>query len=219
MEFKSTIKKIKDVDWTHTLILDDLVVDQNALNMHKQRIDAVYKSKTEEERAMQLHNIIVRENLFNKAMDYLTQFYEINLQQDEVDALAPKLKVFLGEDAPADRLNAVAQKVIFKSLVFDDIQKEFKIEITDEELNEILENYYSETNLSIRDFKENKEQWNAAKKTLLDEKTTAFIIDKFPRDLNLLEKKLRERLAEQMELDKKIEEIKNKPKPKEEKPN
>ena len=99
------------------------------------------------------------------------------------------------------------KKIIAKALIFQDLQKEFTIEIKDEELTKILESYYEETNLSIRDFKENKAQWEAAKSTLLEEKTTAFIVDKFDRDLSILEANIRKKIAEQMELDKKIKEI------------
>lgn len=99
------------------------------------------------------------------------------------------------------------KKIIAKALIFQDLQKEFNIEIKDDELTKILESYYEETNLSIRDFKENKAQWEAAKSTLLEEKTTAFIVDKFDRDLSILEANIRKKIAEQMELDKKIKEV------------
>lgn len=206
MNFKSTIVNKKPIDWKHTIILEELNVDPKALEMHKERINTVFAKQTEEQRSQQLHNIIVRENLFNKAMTYLADFYEIDVNEEDIKDLAPRIKQAFGvEDEKL--AYEIAQKIIAKALIFQDLQKEFTIEIKDEELTKILESYYEETNLSIRDFKENKAQWEAAKSTLLEEKTTAFIVDKFDRDLSILEANIRKKIAEQMELDKKIKEI------------
>lgn len=207
MEFKSIIKNKKPINWDYTIVLEDLMVDPKALEVHKQRINTVFAKQTEEQRAQQLHNIVVRENLFNKAMNYLSDFYEIEVNEEDVKELAPKLARAFGEEMK-DKYDEIARKVIAKSLIFSDIQKEFNIDIADDELEKILESYYEETNLSIRDFKENKAQWDAAKTTLLEEKTTAFIVDKFDRDLTTLERNIRKRLAKEMKLDEHLNQTK-----------
>ncbi|AJQ45086.1 hypothetical protein JM47_00130 [Ureaplasma diversum] len=206
MNFKSTIKAKKEVDWKYTIELEGLYVDPKALEMHRNRVDTIFAKQSEAERAQQLHNIIVRENLFNKAMDHLADFYEIDINQEDVEDLIPRIMQAFGVDSK-EKATDIANKIIAKGLIFLDLQKEFSIEVTDQELEQILEQYYTETNQSIHDFKKNKDQWEAARRTLLDEKTTAFIIERFDRDLTKLEENIRKKMAEQMELDKKMQEV------------
>lgn len=206
MNFKSTIKEKKEVNWKYTIELEGLYVDPKALEMHRSRVDTIFAKQSEAERAQQLHNIIVRENLFNKGMDYLAQFYIIDINEEDVVDLVPRIMQAFGVESK-EAAEDIAKKIITKGLIFQDLQKEFNIEVSDQELEQILEQYYTETNQSIHDFKQNKEQWEAARRTLLDEKTTAFIIERFDRDLTKLEENLRKKMAEQMELDKKMEEV------------
>ena len=107
MNFKSTIVNKKPIDWKHTIVLEELNVDPKALEMHKERINTVFAKQTEEQRSQQLHNIIVRENLFNKAMTYLADFYEIDVNEEDI-----KDKIKVEESSPKDYLDKLL-------LVFD----------------------------------------------------------------------------------------------------
>ncbi|WP_031488824.1 MPN555 family protein chaperone [Ureaplasma canigenitalium] len=204
MDFKSKITNKKDIDWSYTIVLEELRVDPTALENHKQRIEKIFAKESDEEKAQQLHNIVVRDNLFSAAMDKLAEFYEFEFVDEDIKNLIPRIISAFGE-YKNNIAPEIAKKIIQKTLIFKDLQDTFNIEIKDEELEKILSSYYEETNQPIRDFKENKAQWEAARLTLLEEKTTAFIIDKFNRDLSILEKNIREKLAKQMELEKQIE--------------
>lgn len=188
---KSKILNKRDIDWTHKIILTDLKIDPRVLEMHRQRIDTIFASLPVEKRSQQLHNIILRDNLFSKAMDFILPCYDFEFNSEDVDEIAKGVIATYGDDKK-DHANEIAKKMISKALIFNDLQKTYNIEITDEELMNILQDYYQNTNQPIRDFMEDSQKFNNAKHTLLEEKTIAFIIDKFEKDLSELEKKMQE---------------------------
>lgn len=188
-ELKSKIVSKKDIDWTRVIVIDDLKIDPQVLEMHKSRIDTVFKNKSEQERNMQLSNIVARDNIFNKAMDFLITDYVFEIDPEEVKQYAESIVKNWGEEKKP-YANEIAEKLLQKTLIFNDLQKEYKIDISDDELTNILQDYYQETNQPIRDFMQDEARFQAAKQMLLEEKTTAFIVDKFPRDMSAYEKKL-----------------------------
>ncbi len=188
---KSKIINKRDIDWNQTIVLTDLKVDPKILETHRQRIDTIFANLPIEARNQQLHNIIVRDNLFSKAMELILPSYDFEFSSEDIDLISKDVANNLSDDKK-QHANEIAKKMITKALIFNDLQKTYKLEITDEELMNILEDYYQKTNQPIRDFMVDSEKFNKAKTTLLEEKTIAFIIEKFPRDLSELEKKIKE---------------------------
>lgn len=194
MEMKSKITLKKPIDWTRKIIISDVSIHPKVFEEHKKRVETVFSHLSEELKNQQLNNIILRDNIFNKAMDFLVQDYEFEIDNEEKEKFKENLKVSLKQEDESV-LNEISEKLIKKILIFSDIQKENNIAISDDELISILNNYYEQTNQPIRDFMEDKEKFEHAKNSLLEEKTTAFIIEKFPRDLSEFEKKLYDSLA------------------------
>lgn len=197
---KSKIINKREIDWNKMLILTDLKVDPQIFEMHRQRINTIFASLPIEKRNQQLHNIILRDNLFSKAMEIIVPSYDFEFDKEDVNKIAIGVVNNYGEDKKPNAEN-IAKKMITKALIFHDLQKTYNIEITDDELMNILQDYYQNTNQPIRDFMEDSEKFNNAKNTLLEEKTTAFIIDKFPKDLSELERKMQELMNQQVKKD------------------
>lgn len=186
---KSKIVEKREIDWKTPIVISELRIDPQVLEMHKQRINTVFANLSEQERDQQLHNVVLRDNLFSQAMDRLVQSYTFDIDAEELAQYKQAIISSFGEDK-SQYAEEIANKLIMKALIFADLQKEFDITITDQELVKILQDYYQQTNQPIRDFMSDKQRFESAKQTLLEEKTTAFIIEKFPRDLTELEKKL-----------------------------
>lgn len=200
---KSVIVKKDKIDWDHKIIISDLYIDPEILESHKQRVNSIFKNLPQEQRDQQVHNIVVRDNILNKAMDYLSSCYQIEFNNEDIEEI--KNKLLTDENVKnkfKDQMDEIAKKVIIKTLIYNDIQNEYNISVSDEELLQILNNYYKDTNLPIREFMDNKEKFQNAKNSLLDEKITHFIIDRFPRDLSELEKKLYASLQEKQDAEK-----------------
>ena len=188
---KSKIINKREIDWTQKIVLTDLKVDPKVLELHRQRIDTIFASLPIEKRSQQLHNIILRDNLFSKAMEIIVPCYDFEFNSNDINEISKSVILNYGEDKK-EHANDIAKRMITKALIFNDLQNSFDIKITDDELMSILQDYYQNTNQPIRDFMEDSEKFNNAKNTLLEEKTTAFIIEKFPKDLTELERKMQD---------------------------
>ncbi len=194
--YKSKIINKREIDWTTPIVISELNVDPNILEEHTKRVNNVFKHLSPEQKQAQIYNIVVRDNIFNKAMDILQQCYDIEYDEAELNEIKESIKNSQYGENYSKFIDDIAEKIIKKELIFADIAKEYNIEVSDEELINVLKSYYEETNQPIRDFMSNKEQFQVAKESLLSEKITSFIIDKFPRDLSELEARLYKSLAE-----------------------
>ncbi len=196
-EFKlnSTCKRIKDIPWNDTLMVSKIFLDESLLNHHKQRVDSVFKDASDEVKEQQLQNILVRDTLFNLAMDKIVSCYEFNIDEQDLSRFEEMLKQS-GFKFPStgneldERLKAIATKLIQKELIFIDIAAAYNIEVTADETLEVLNEFQKATGNSIDDIKQDKNKLNAAVSSLLEEKITAFIIQKFDKDFSELQKNI-----------------------------
>ncbi len=187
---KSKIINKRDIDWSQTIKLSELKIDSKTIEYHKQRINNVFSQLPENARQQHLHNIILRDNLFTKAMDNIVTYYDIEYDKDDIENIKSNL-LKIHDDIEKENIELIVKKIISKALIFHDLQATYNIAITDDEMMNILHEYYQNTNQPIRDFMEDNDKFEKAKNTILEEKTVAFIIDKFPKDLSELEQKLK----------------------------
>ncbi len=197
IEFKlnSTCKRIKEIPWNDTLMVSKIFLDEALLNHHKERVDKVFEKASNEIKEQQLQNILVRDTLFNLAMDKIVECYEFDINQEDLNKFETMLKQS-GLQFPADgaelneRLKVIATKLIQKELIFIDIAASYNIEVTAEETLEVLNEFQKATGNSIDDIKQDKNKLNGAVSSLLEEKITAFIIQKFDKDFSELQKNI-----------------------------
>ncbi len=210
---KSKIKSTKSIPWETVLKLEKLQIDPQILKMHTERINKVFNNAPEEIRNQQIHNIVVRDNLFNKAMDVITACYEFEINDEDVKAFEDAVIQNFGEEK-RDVCHEIAIKLVKKTLIFQDLQEKLEITMDDNEIKKVLDDYYQATNKPIRGILEDKEKYAGAKSTLLEEKIIATLIQKFPRDLTVLEanmKKAYEEHQKKVALDKDKETTVNPP--------
>ncbi len=196
-EFKlnSTCKRIKDIPWNDTLMVSKIFLDEALLNHHKERVDKVFEKASDEIKEQQLQNILVRDTLFNLAMDKIVTCYEFNIDKEDLDRFVMMLKQSgfqfpETEKGMDERLNTIATKLIQKELIFVDIAAAYNIEVTAQETLDVLNEFQKATGNSIDDIKQDKAKLNGAVSSLLEEKITAFIISKFDKDFSELQKNI-----------------------------
>ena len=78
----------------------------------------------------------------------------------------------------------MAQRMIEKELIFQDLQKKWKIEVTDDEVKSILQKMYEQTNYPIRDLVNDKEKLQNLKGPILEQKTADELIKKIKYKLD-----------------------------------
>lgn len=189
---KSSLKLIKEIPWKTELVVEKIIFDPNLFEIHKQRIDKIFEKSPKEVRDQQLQNILLRDTLFNKAMEIVVQSYEFKLDSKEVEAyIEPLKKSFPKNPEMSDKdwenkIKDIANKLIQKQLIFNDIAIKDKIVVEKDETMKILEEYHKTTNMPIKDILNDQEKLTGAVSALLEEKITAHIINKFPRDLTKL---------------------------------
>lgn len=193
---KSKIIKKDQINWDNTIEIDDIVMQPQLIEAHRNKINTIFANKDEAYRDDQLNKVILHDLLFTKSMDTLVQFYKFEFNEEEIAEIMKMIKISYSHlDDKA--LRTIAEKTVIRELIFADLQNEFNISVDDEEINKILLGYYETTNQSIRDFMNNEEQKNAARSSILGEKTIAFIIGKFKFDLSKLSKRISEFVSKQ----------------------
>ena len=202
IDLKSKIYKVKEIPWNETIYIDKIILDQNLLKIHKERIDKVFSNASQEIRDQQLQNILLRDTLFNKAMDIVAQCYSFEIHPDDVNFFIPPLKANVPEipnlnnEQYEARIKEIAEKLVQKQLIFNDIANQDKIDVSTEEMLKVLDEYHNSTGLPIDEIKNDKEKLTGAVSALLEEKITAHIINKFPKNLDALYQNMQKDLNE-----------------------
>lgn len=195
---KSKIINRKPIDYNYVIEVDDIQIDPKNIENHRQRINTIFANKPEEYRLEQINKMIMHDILFSKAMDYLHTFYEFEIDQDEQ---AQYEKMITSEwtknNLPLEEQNLElakigANKIIIQQLIFNDIQSENNITVSNDELEKILIEYYQNTNQPIRPFKQDPAGYENARQSIIHEKTIAHILGMFKFNLDKFNQRLEE---------------------------
>lgn len=169
----STIKKIKDPDFSKEVTIDRLIADRQAVDFHFNRMKKEFGDKmSDQEIQKRIHNMVVRDNIFNAAMHIIVPCYEIKIDPADLKNVTDS---FIKGDprlskAPYEYVQTMATRLMEKEMLFSVIAKEWNITVSDQELNDSLHNYYKETNRPIRDILNDPKRMEAIRKTILDQK-------------------------------------------------
>jgi len=177
-QLKSTCKRIKEFDFNEEVVIDRLSVTPDAVNFHLKRMKETFPNMTEQEIWNKVNAIIIRDNVFNAAMQKIVPCYEMHIDQQEIIGLSNWLKNNNPSLANANDnvLAMIAQRMIEKQLVFEDVQKLWNITVSNEEVITMLRKMYEETNHPIREIINDQAKIDALKPTLLEQKTADVII-------------------------------------------
>ncbi len=183
----SKIIKQQPIDFNAHVVIQNMPGKQLVLD-HIKNIKEIFPNKSDVEINNMVNNAIFRDMAFDAIMDYISTLYEYEFDPADIERIKqfpwfkenvemmferqPNLgRDFLGEE--------LAKQEIKKVLLFDELIKELSISYTDAEFEALIEKYYADTNLSIREWKKNPEAREGAKRTLLSEKLINTLITKF----------------------------------------
>lgn len=177
----SSIKKIKEPDFSKEVVIDRLVADRQAVEFHFNRMKTEFGDKlSDQEIQRRIHNMVVRDNIFNAAMHIIVPCYEIKIDEKDIDNIAnamtkgnPRLA-----NAPFDYVKNMARRMMEKEILFAVLAKEWNITVDDTELRNALDQYYKETNHPIREILNDPKRMESIRKTILDQKIANAICSK-----------------------------------------
>ncbi len=188
---KSKITEAENINWSEKIIIEKLLVDKVSLDVHRSRIDKVFENHSDESKEEYIMQILIRDNILNAALNIIEKSFKFDINDEDIEKISDRINKSIAEKVEnAQPLNDEAIKLntiffIKRILIFDEIAKNYNISVSDEELKEILNQYYENTNQPIREIINDDENLKNAKRAFLDEKIIAFILEKFKNTTDL----------------------------------
>ena len=176
--FKSKLQKKSEIDYNKQFTIDQLLADPKMLQIHAERLKAVYKDATDDFIRTQIDQIILKENAFNKIMQYLTSNFSFQIDATELDDFKKRFKAQFNE-TDETKLTELSKKLIMKGLVFEQIIAQNNLWVDDNQVKTYLDNYYKTTNQPINEYLNNKDKFEEIRNIILEEKTTQWLIQRF----------------------------------------
>lgn len=184
INFKSTITKKTDIDYTKSFVIEQLFADPKMIETHVTKLKEVYKNASDAFIRNQVDNIIIKENAFNQVMTYLVTCFDFKFDDVEVATIQSRIKTqmtHLNDEQTKD----LASKLVQKGLVFNVLSQENKIDVSDDDVKQYLDQYYQSTNNSINQYLNDQQKFNEIKNIILEEKITQWVINKFKISLTI----------------------------------
>ncbi|MCQ3915345.1 MAG: phage tail assembly chaperone [Mycoplasmoidaceae bacterium] len=124
---QSTIKKIKEPDFSKEVTIDRLVADKQAVDFHFNRMKKEFGDKlSDQDIQKRIHNMVVRDNIFNAAMHIIVPCYEIKIDPADLQNVTDS---FIKADprlakAPYEYVKTMATRLMEKEMLFSVLAKE-----------------------------------------------------------------------------------------------
>ncbi len=198
-KLNSKIKMLKKLDYTKIYEINKLYADKNTLEMHQQKLKEILKNPTKEDLDKQVFNLVVKDNSINVILqDIITNSFEFEIDNKDIEdyktrIIANMQKAYnqnknenlLKQINDVNFINNLTNSSIKHDLVFSKLGELWDIEVTDQEVKNALDIYYKKTNLSIRDYINDKEKFDAIRMIIFNEKINNELIHRFHIKLNL----------------------------------
>jgi uncharacterized cupin superfamily protein len=115
---------------------------------------------------------------------YLREFFEVSYNYEEISKAAEKV-VKANPNAKIEDVNRFIEQSEFSMAIWNYLAKEWDITVSDDEAHAFLDDYYKNTNNSIREYKQDKEKFNKIKNDIELRKVIDAINNKFIVKLNI----------------------------------
>jgi 3-methyladenine DNA glycosylase Tag len=109
---------------------------------------------------------------------YLREFFEVSYNNEEILKAAEKI-VETNKNAKLEDVKRFIEQSEFSMAIWSYLAKEWNITVSDEEAHTFLDEYYKNTNNSIREYKQDKEKFNKIKNDIELRKVIDAINNKF----------------------------------------
>jgi hypothetical protein len=96
--------------------------------------------------------------------------FDIEYDKNDVSEFMKKI-TSVDKNAKKDEVEKFVKNSIFSTLIWEYLANEWKITVSDEDANKFLDDYYQNTNNSIREFKNDKNKFEQIKKDIRFKKT------------------------------------------------
>ncbi|MEG3641733.1 hypothetical protein V4Q75_00240 [Mycoplasmoides genitalium] len=182
---KSIAKLQKPIQYDKVIEVDRIFADPAFIEQHRQRILASFKDAKESALYHELTHIVIKDNLFSAAMNEIVSYFEFQINPEELKNVVEGLKRDVVKDADEKTIQSIAEKIIKKALVFNFLQKEWKVEVSDDIVKRVISLYYEKTNQNVREYLDDKQKFEGIRTALIEERMVLEIINHFKFHFNL----------------------------------
>lgn len=188
-ELQSRIIKSLSIDFDHEIKVDKVLIDKEIVTMHQKRLTEYYKNvENEQERLKKmddaLREVILKDNFFNKIMEFIVPYYEFDFDQEEIDKQAEIIKKNFPNRKDED-LKLIAERAIQKQLIFEDLQTRYNLKLSDKTIKERLEESAKTVNEDFNKLEEDKERYLALSSLMQEEYIISYLLNRFPLRVDL----------------------------------
>ncbi|WP_462217952.1 MPN555 family protein chaperone [Mycoplasmoides genitalium] len=182
---KSIAKLQKPIQYDKIIEVDRIFADPAFIEQHRQRILASFKDAKESALYHELTHIVIKDNLFSAAMNEIVSYFEFQINPEELKNVVEGLKRDVVKDADEKTIQSIAEKIIKKALVFNFLQKEWKVEVSDDIVKRVISLYYEKTNQNVREYLDDKQKFEGIRTALIEERMVLETINHFKFHFNL----------------------------------
>ncbi|MDR2461693.1 MAG: hypothetical protein LBD05_00580, partial [Mycoplasmataceae bacterium] len=79
---KSTCEEINPLPEGKEIVVNKLFADKNNINMHVEKIKKMFPNDTEKDISMKIQNIVIKDNVFNSAMNEIEKCFKFVLDEE-----------------------------------------------------------------------------------------------------------------------------------------
>lgn len=181
----AVFKKIKDIDYRQTIRMPNIAMPKDLFEKEKQRYiqqNASLPSAQripEEKIPQMIQQAFMQRNVLEAIKTYIRPCFSFTPNPAEKEAVLAQIKANAPANLDNSKLSAIADNMIFEKPLMEFFSNEWKITVSDEDVENFLLERYRKTNESIRDIKNDKEKCEQIKKQLVLQKTVAQIPNYF----------------------------------------
>lgn len=184
IENKSTGELTSEINFSKEIRVTRIFTDGNLIAQHKDRLRKGIKNISEQVLDFETVQMVIKDNLFSSAMEEIVSHFKFNIDAEYKKFIEDNVKMSLkqtnGQEPEMRVISDIAEKIIKKGVVFDYLEKLWNIQVSDQEIKDMLDVYYQRTNESIREVLEDKSRFEGIRRAILEEKLIIKTIGAFP---------------------------------------
>lgn len=178
---KSSATINSKIDFSKEIIVNRIFADSNLIAQHKEKLSKSIPNINQQMLDYEMVQVVIKDNLFSAAMNEIVTHFNFNLDADYVNTIKAELKNSLASQNVDDNaIAAIADKIIKKQLVFNELAKLWDIKVTDDEVKAMLDVFYKRTNQSIHEVLSDPLKFEGIRNAILEEKLILKTIASFP---------------------------------------
>lgn len=185
---KSKIIKKLSINFEKEIVADQVYLDRDMIQQHQKQLMEAFKDLPENEKIKKVNDalkqILLKNTFFSKIMEFIGPYYEFDIDQDEVNKMKDVLKP-LYPSRTDEQLNVMAEREIEKELIYDDLQNQFHLKLTQEQIDRALADTLKQTGDNIENFKKDEQRYIQFVNFLQNEYITGYLLTRFPLRVNL----------------------------------